>query len=75
MPFCFEQFNLASLTTQAVAVFPFISTIHVGFGTQLMETTKQTPTINILFPGPTEKLGIRTSSLQTQGEKNESLVN
>ena len=58
-----------------VAVFPFISTIRVGFGTQLMETTKQSPTINILFPGPTEKLGIRTSALQTGGEKNESLVN
>jgi len=40
-----------------VAVFPFISTIRVGFGTQLMETTKRSPTINILVPRTYGKVG------------------
>jgi hypothetical protein len=50
-----------------VAVFPFISTIRIGFGTQLMETTKQSPTINISVSQDLWKVGGRTSSLQTEG--------
>jgi hypothetical protein len=40
-----------------VAVFPFILTIHIGFGTQLMETTKQSPTIKISVSQDLWKVG------------------
>ena len=52
-----------------VVVFPFISTIRVGFGTQLMETTKQSPTINISVSQDLWKVGGQTSSLQTECSK------
>ena len=55
-----------------VAVFPFISTIHISFGTQ---TTKPSPMINILVSQDIWKVGSMDIKHSNRGCKNEPLVN
>ena len=63
LPFYFGQFKLVSLIMQAfhfrVAEILFLSTIPVGFGTQLMETKNLSVMVHILVP--------RTSDLWKSG--------